>query len=222
MPPPATVLRPLTSGSLATRAFETLRTAIFSGELEPGAPLRELHLAQHLRVSQATVRQALVQLEQLGLVVRTPNIGTHVTRLSPQEVRERVDLRAVLEERALLEAAPRMTPDTFADLRRHLDVLADATARNHYFDEAQADLEFHRAIWRQTGNRTLYRTLDQLAVPLFAFVGMLRGASRQTLADVVDSHEGIVAALRSGDRAEIRDTLRQHFILGFSLPDTWR
>ena len=214
-------LQPLKSGLLSSRAFDTLRTAIFNGSLAPGAPLRELHLARDLHVSQSTVRQALVQLEQLGLVVRTPHIGTQVTRMSAQEVRERVELRAVLEARALAEASPRMTDEAFDTLRTRLDTLSAATARNDYFEQAQADLEFHRAIWQQAGNRTLYRTLDQLAVPLFAFISILRGANRQTLVEVVQSHEGMVDALRSGDPAEIRDTLHQHLVSGFSTPDPW-
>jgi DNA-binding GntR family transcriptional regulator len=214
----STLLQPLKSAPLSTQVFETLRTAIFSGELKPGDPLRELHLATELGVSQATVREALVHLEQFGLVVRTPHIGTHVTRLSAQEIRERVQLRAVLEEHALIEAAPRMTPEAFVDLRGRLDALSDAIARDAYFQEAQADLAFHRYIWLMSGNRTLYRTLDQLAVPLFAFVSIVRGANRQTLKHVVQSHEGFLAALRSRNAAHIREAVRQHFSPGLALP----
>jgi DNA-binding GntR family transcriptional regulator len=214
------VLEPLKSGPLSTRVSNTLRAAIFSGQLKPGEPLRELHLARQLRVSQAPIREALVQLERLGLVVRTPNIGTHVTRLSPAEVRERIGLRAILEEHALLEAAPKMTRDAFDTLDTRIAALGDAIARNDYFEEAQADLAFHRFIWEQTGNRTLYQTLDQLAVPLFAFVSILRGATRQTLKDVVQSHEGLVHALRDGTRHTIRAALDQHFEHGFVIPDS--
>jgi DNA-binding GntR family transcriptional regulator len=213
-------LEPLKSGALSTQVFERLRTAIFNGDLRPGDALRELHVARDLKVSQATVREALVQLEQFGLVVRTPNIGTHVTRLTPQDIRERVALRTLLEEQALIEAAPRMTSADFAALDERLAVLSDAITRNAYFEQAQADLAFHRFIWLRTGNRTLYRTLDQLAVPLFAFVSMLRGANRQTLKDVVHSHEGIVDALRHGNRRLMRQAIHQHFESGFSMPDT--
>lgn len=216
--PTASVLRPLKSEPLSTRVVATLRTAIFSGQLAPGQPLRELHLARDLGVSQATIREALGQLERFGLVVRTPNIGTQVTRLSWQEVRERVELRMLLEERALLQAAPRMDTAAFAALSARLEALTDAIGRNDYFEEAQADLAFHRFIWEQSGNRTLYHTLDQLAVPLFAFVSILRGAHREKLTDVVQSHEGIVQALRSGDPGTIREALRQHFEYGFSIP----
>lgn len=213
-------LEPVKSGTLSTQVFERLRAAIFSGDLRPGDALRELHVARDLKVSQATVREALVQLEQFGLVVRTPNIGTHVTRLTPQEIQERVALRTLLEEQALVEAAPRMTTADFAALDERLAVLSDAIARNAYFDQAQADLAFHRFIWLRTGNRTLYRTLDQLAVPLFAFVSMLRGANRQTLKDVVHSHEGLVDALRRGNRRLMRKAIHTHFESGFSMPDT--
>jgi DNA-binding GntR family transcriptional regulator len=214
------VLRPLKSESLSTRVVATLRTAIFAGQLTPGQPLRELHLARDLGVSQATIREALGQLERSGLVVRTPNIGTQVTRLSWQEVRERVELRLLLEERALIQAAPRMDTAAFEALGARLDALTDAIRRNDYFEEAQADLAFHRFIWEQSGNRTLYHTLDQLAVPLFAFVSILRGAHREKLTDVVQSHEGIVQALGSGDPGAIHEALRQHFEYGFSIPST--
>ena len=217
--PAETALRPLKSGLLSAQVITTLRTAIFSGQLVPGQPLRELHLARDLGVSQATIREALGQLERFGLVVRTPNIGTQVTRLSWQEVRERVELRVLLEERALVQAAPRMNTATFEALDARLDALTDAIGRNDYFEEAQADLAFHRFIWEQSGNRTLYHTLDQLAVPLFAFVSILRGAHREKLTDVVQSHEGIAQALRNGDPSVIRDALRQHFDDGFSIPN---
>src|SRR5688572_6389934 len=216
----ATLLKPLKTGSLSTRVFETLRDAIFAGRLKAGDPLRELHLAHDLNVSQATVREALVQLEQLGLVVRTPNIGTHVTRLSAEEVAERVELRIVLEERAMIQAAPRLGEPEFAELGHRLQRITDAISRDAYFEEAQADLAFHRFIWEQTNNRTLYRTLDQIAVPLFAFISILRGANRQSLKEVVQSHEGIVEALRHPSRKRIRLALHQHFESGFTLPDS--
>jgi DNA-binding GntR family transcriptional regulator len=213
----ASGLQPVKSESLSAQVVVALRTAIFSGRLAPGQTLRELHLARELGVSQATVREALGQLERTGLVVRTPNIGTEVTRLSPEEVLERVELRMLLEERALTQAAPRMDGPAFDTLVTLLGSLTRATRQNEYFEQAQADLAFHRFIWERSGNRTLYTMLDQLSVPLFAFVSIVRGMQRENLADVVESHEGLVEALRSGERAAIRKALRQHFEYGFPI-----
>ena len=211
-------LRAVKSESLRTQVVTALRAAIFAGRLAPGQPLRELHLARELGVSQATIREALSQLERFGLVVRTPNIGTEVTRLSQEEVLERVELRMLLEERAMTQAAPRMDGAAFETLATHLSALTRATRRNEYFEQAQADLGFHRFIWEQSGNRTLYNMLDQLSVPLFASVSIVRGLQRENLADVIESHEGIVEALRRRDRVAIRKALRQHFEYGFPIP----
>ena len=211
-------LEPVKSESLSAQVVTALRTAIFSGRLPPGAPLRELHLAHDLGVSQATIREALSQLERFGLVVRTPNIGTEVTRLSHEEVRERVELRMLLEERALTRAAPRMDQPAFGTLVALLGTLTHAAKRNEYFEQAQADLAFHRFIWERSGNRTLYKMLDQLSVPLFAFVSLVRGMQRETLTDVIKSHEGILEALRTRDRIAIRKALRHHFEHGCAIP----
>lgn len=210
--------QPIRSGSVSAQVVARLRAAIFSGQLAPGQPLRELHLARDLGVSQATVREALGRLERFGLVVRTPQVGTQVTRLTGQEVRERIELRRILEEKAMLAAAPRLDAPALDALHGKLDALTEAIERNDYFEQAQADLAFHRFIWEQSGNRTLYHTLDQLAVPLFAFVSILRGAHREHLADVVQSHAGLVQALVSGDPRAITEALRQHFEYAASIP----
>src|SRR5438874_1838866 len=51
-----------------SRVAEVIKEAIFSGVLKPGDALRELHLAAELNVSQASVREGLVQLENAGMV----------------------------------------------------------------------------------------------------------------------------------------------------------
>src|SRR5215475_13455034 len=102
-------LKPVKNRALSDDVFETLRDAIFSGMLKPGDSLRELHLAKELSVSQATVRDALVKLERFGLVVRVPNKETVVTRHSRREIRERIAIRATLEEMAFVDAADAMT-----------------------------------------------------------------------------------------------------------------
>src|SRR5579862_6847083 len=100
------LFQPLKQGSVKTRVADAIRHAIYSGKLRPGDPLLEMQLAKDFRVSQTSVREALIQLEQLGLVRRFPNKGTQVTELSAKEVRERLEIRVQLECLAALQAAP--------------------------------------------------------------------------------------------------------------------
>lgn len=190
-------------GSLADRTVNHLLQAIFDGTYPPGANLREMRIAREQGVSQATVREALQHLEAAGLVTREPNVGTTVTRLSPREVRERVELRALLEVRAAQEAAARMGDEEFEELERRLAELGKAIQSDSYYEAAQADLDFHRYIWSCSGNETLCRMLNQLTVPLLAFVSVLRASGLQHLVDVTAAHEPLVSALKSSDPAVI-------------------
>lgn len=181
-----------------------LREGIFNGRLMPGTPLRELSLARELNVSQATIREALQRLESAGLVTRRPNLGTTVTRLSPKDVRERVALRSKLETMAAEAAAARMTAEDFAELERRLERLGRAVDSDSYYEAAQADLDFHRHVWKCSGNETLCGLLELLTVPLFAFVSIMRSHGLQKLSAVVAEHSPLIAALRGKDRQEIR------------------
>jgi len=205
-------LKPVKNRALSDDVFETLRDAIFSGRLKPGDPLRELHVAKELSVSQATVRDALVNLERFGLVVRIPNKETIVTRHSSREIRERVAIRANLEEMAFLEAARALTEEDYAALEGKLRRVSDSFKRKEYFEAAQFDLDFHRYIWRRSGNETLAEMLDYLTTPLFAFISILRSVGAGELRDVVAPHEDLLAALRSKKASRIRQAVREHII----------
>lgn len=194
------------TGKASSRVSEVvshLREAIYEGRLSPGTPLRELPLARELQVSQATVREALQRLEHMGLVTRRENQGTTVTRLSPQDIRERLTLRAMLEVVAARAAAERMTPKDFEELERRLAVLGQSVESDSYYSAAQADLDFHRFVWQCSGNETLYGVLEHVTIPLFAFISVMRSHDLHRLHDVVASHTPLIEALRSRDPQQI-------------------
>ncbi len=201
---------PLRSGSLRSQVLVLLREAILSGRLRPGDPIREAHLARALRVSQATVREALLQLEHAGLVVRTPNRSTVVTLLTPQDVQERVQLRVLLEGTAGTLAARRMSEQDFAALETRLAAIHKALETDVYLDYVSADLDFHRLIWELAGNKTLCRVLELVTVPLFAYLTIRRSRSLKNLAGKVRSHDPILQAMRSRDPEAIREAFRRH------------
>lgn len=203
-------LLPVKEGSLRARVLEVLREAIFSGKFQPGDALREMHLAQDLQVSQTTVREALLQLEHMGLVMRVENKETVVTKLSSQEVRERLMIRVNLEGLACVEAARRMTKGNFGELNLRLKDYSRAISNNAYYEASQADLQFHRYIWQQSGNKTLYRMLDQISAPLFAFISFLHSSRLSDLKSLTHRHEQIVSALRKGDPEIILETIWVH------------
>lgn len=213
-------LKPIKNGSIRAQVINVIREAIFSGKFRPGDDLRELHLAHDLQISQATVREALLQLEHTGLVVRIPNKGTSVTKLSNEELGERISVRLPLEAIAAVNAARRMKKEDFAELDRRLKKISKTVAKDSTFEYIQADLDFHRFIWRCSGNKTLCQILEHLTAPLFAFLGIQRESDPQRikggkLRDIVTRHEPIVEALRGGDALSIMDAIRTHIMVSF-------
>jgi DNA-binding GntR family transcriptional regulator len=200
---------PVKTGSVRSRVVEALREAIFSGQLQPGQALREAHLAASLNVSQASVREALMVLEHAGLVVRD-NRETTVTNLTVKDLQERIRLRSNLESVAAVEAASRMTANDFDELQRRLDNIHAALDRDSYFDYVNADLEFHRFIWKMAADRMLAYVLDIITVPLFAFLSIRRGRALHNLVRTVRSHDPIVEALRSRDPEAVRAAIQTH------------
>lgn len=203
-------LAPVKSGSLRQQVKEAIRGAIFQGRFQPGDPMRELDLARDLRVSQATVREALLELEQAGLVHRIPNKETTVTKLSRQELIERNTIRTMLEIPAAIEASQRMTETAIAALQARLGAISSSVAGNDYGRVAEADLEFHRYIWEQSGNRTLCTTLLNITAPIFAFASILRSIEHEDLPKIVHGHEPIVEAIRSRDPKAVELSIHQH------------
>lgn len=190
--------------------MDAIRADIFAGAYPPGELLQELRLARQYGVSQTTVREALTRLEHAGFVRRVPNVGTFVTQLSVDELREHIRLRLVLESLAAADAARRMTPEALAELKRRLEEIARTVQANAYFESALADLEFHRWIWQCAGDKTLYRLLDQLTAPLFASISIRRSSGNEDLRRVVLSHHPIVEALESRDAEAARQAIRSH------------
>lgn len=200
---------PVRTETLRQQIARILQEAIFAGQLKPGQLLRELALAKQLGVSQATIREALSDLEQLGLVSKTVHRGTTVTNLSAREVRERLTVRMVLEELAAVEAAARMTDSDFHTLDELAGRIERSIDANLYFETSQADIAFHRCIWELSGNAILCRMLDQLTTPLFAFLGLLHKLTAQDQR-AAKPHSDIIRALRSRDADVVREAVRAH------------
>lgn len=201
--------QPVRLNPLTTQTFDIVKEAIFVGRFLPGQQLRELHLAQNLNVSQATMRDALAQLEQVGLVVRSPTRRIMVTNFSREEIRDRLAMRVVLEEMAALKAAERLNEQQLAELWSLARSVSELASGKDYFAVTQADVRFHQAIWAAAQSAILEKTLVQLTTPLFAFLSVLHKKGMVDLRKA-KPHEPIVEALQTRKAAPIRKEIHHH------------
>jgi DNA-binding GntR family transcriptional regulator len=152
--------------TLKSRVVGKLREAILSGQYMPGDRLNEARLAHEFNISRIPIREALIQLQESGLVMNHEGRGMCVTKLSEEDIQRINSVRLVLEAEAIWLARENMTPDTVARLE---GVLARMEAAHDLLVEvAPMDIEFHRLIWSASGNPYLARALETLVAQLFA------------------------------------------------------
>lgn len=194
---------------------DALRESILRGEVKPGDPVVESHIARTLHVGQPTVREALKTLEGEGLVVRLPNRGCFVMKLMPADVEHIFRLRMEWEALAVELALEDWSPEKAVPLKQALAAMEAAAESDDVQGYYRADLEFHRTIWKLSGNPYLERALLQVTLPAFAFAVILLQQNKEfSLRANAHEHAAIADAIMAGQKTEavkiIRDSLR-HF-----------
>lgn len=196
----------LTREPAAARVRQLILARILAGVYPPGARLVELRLARELAISQTPVREALRQLEAVGIVRTEPWRGTRVREVSEREMREAYQVRAVLEQLAARLAAPRLDGRVEPLRRRVAELRAAARARDRE-GYARHDVPFHRAILEASGNAILLRTWESLNFEVRTRVHLARGHA--DLVAVADAHQAVVDALAAGDGRAAGKLLRR-------------
>jgi DNA-binding GntR family transcriptional regulator len=195
--------------SLREQALAALRTAITSGELEPGRHLVETELSEMLQISRGTLREALRQLEQEGLISAGARGRMSVRHLDVKEIRDIFSVRGVLESLAARTLSDLPDKDAvLAELRAAVDTMEKA-AKSSLEERIESDLEFHRTLCRLSGNETLLHSWESLEGSIRMSI-MFAGLERATRNMSVGRHHDIVAAIETGNAAKARETIIAH------------
>src|SRR3954463_13132953 len=136
--------------TLRAHVVKILSAGILSGKYKPGDRLNESQIARELNISRIPVREALSQLQEQGLVQNRERRGMFVTHINTEEVLQISSLRLILETEALRLARARMTPEILAELEALVEQMENWGGS--LLDARALDLQFHRALWRASGN----------------------------------------------------------------------
>ena len=173
-----------------------LREAILTRRLKPGGRLVEEQLAAELQVSRNPVREALRVLESEGLVEINPRHGASVTKISRDEAREMVEVRAALEGLCARLAARRCTPMLKAKIEELLARGDKAAAINDAAELAKIHSQVHTLMARAGDNRHLGVFVQSLREK----TDWLCTSSRTWRAEQSwQEHAGILRAVTAGD-----------------------
>lgn len=208
-------------GSRGSKVYRALADRIRSGEIEPGARMREEEIAASLGVSRTPVREAFARLQERGLLDNS-SAGLTVAKLSRPQVMELYAMRAKLEAAAAAFAAENASPSELVSLR-HAASLFDAQT-GAPGDFARANTLFHEAIYEAAHNRYLMRMLEDLNDSLALLANTTFSVPGRVEAAKVE-HRAILEAIANHDPANaekaaslhIRNALEGRLTLLFSM-----
>ena len=192
-----------------TRLRRLIMDAIATGDLLPGARLKEADLVAALAVSRTPLREALAALRAEGILERDED-GLRVRQLDWRDVRALYELRGTLEGLAASLAAQNAGDAERAVIDGICSAEADLIRQGAPPDVlARHNRQFHHAILQAAGNRFLVESLERLSRLM-----VLLGATAYSLAgragSIRDEHESINRAIQAGEAAAAAAAMSQH------------
>jgi DNA-binding GntR family transcriptional regulator len=194
---------------LSDTVKDRLLEAILDGRYPPGSRIIETRAAREFGTSQAPVREALRDLEALGVVEIAAFRGARVRRPSLDELLEAYVVRSELEALVVRLAVPRLTDADLEVLAGYMDAMDHAAEGGDTVAEAAADARFHGRLVEIAANGTLARVWGLLEPYSRTYISLaVPGADRRRIAGL---HVPVLDALRSRDAGAAEAAIRHHF-----------
>lgn len=192
--------RPLVAG---------IRAAILNGEFVPNQRLVEADLSEQFAASRASVRAALLELANEGLIERVQNRGARVRAVALDEAIEISEVRMVVEGLCAAKAAERITNEEAAELSDIGQSMRLAVASGDVLGYSQLNERLHRRIREISGQRTASAVLERLRAQNVRHqfrLAMHPGRSAVSLPE----HLAIIDAIRGHDAEAAEQAARAH------------
>ncbi len=193
----------------AAVVFEALKRDIMLDTLPAGANLTELEIAAHFQCSQGPVREALLQLQEEGLVLRQGHRGTQVSLCTPDEAVEMFRLRNSIECNGIPRVMMRRSKKLTDDLKVMLDGMLEAADEEDEYRLAAIDRDFHRRIFDEADLPALNPILHRCLVHNHRFKISQSGNTRD-LRGTALRHCAIIDAIEAADAEAAQTAMRHH------------
>lgn len=201
--------------TFSSQIRDGLLKRITSGEYAPGQRLVETKIAAEFGTSQAPVREALRDLEALGLIESIPRMGSTVVPFAEQTIREAYVVRAALEDAAtrlcmLRGVVPRAAMErAVAQMRRSAETGDSALM-------GTSSSAFHRLVVEASDNRLLIRAWEALLIEARTSIALM--ILEPDLAELAEEHQQLLQDMLSGDVERACRHAREHQLAYAQLP----
>jgi DNA-binding GntR family transcriptional regulator len=200
---------PIIRRSLHDEVASRIRDMIIEGVLAPGARIYEEQLGKTLGVSRTPMREALKTLASEGLIEVAAARGAVVRRFSPKDVRDMLDVLAVLESFAARLACKEATVEQIAELRALHDRMAAFFNARNRLEYYKLNQDFHSGVLRLSGNAALQgaHLAIQARLKRIRYIG---NSEPRKWRDAMAEHEEMIVRLEARDGEGLAAVLARH------------
>lgn len=181
--------------SVSDALVRTLRAELLAGDLPGGLELRDTDLSERFAVARPTVRAAVAELVAEGLLERRRGQSARVRSFTAVDATDIYRLRRAVELAAVREVVAARAPLT--GVRQVLAAFTALPDDAPWGRAADADVEFHRAVFVAAGSPRLLATFDGLSTELRLLVAQLRPAYAGS-SDLATEHHELLSVLAAG------------------------
>ncbi|KZC98809.1 GntR family transcriptional regulator [Oceanibaculum pacificum] len=199
------------AGRALSAIVSELEEDIVFGRLHPRERLVEEVLTERFAAKRHVVRQALVELERMGLIERHRNRGAVVKAYTPEEVQQLYVVREMLETGAARLIPLPLPADRIAALEAIQRAHDSAVAAEDMHGVFRANIAFHRALFSACDNPYLASAIEEFAQKTHA-IRFYSVVKHTLLIKARDDHRAIIEALRAGDRNRLIELCRDHLL----------
>lgn len=200
---------------LADEVYEQLIQAIHTGEIAPDQRLVQEKLAAELEISRTPIREALLRLEQEGVLKMSNRGGFVIRQIELDEVHEIYQARAAIEGYSARVLTEQGDEKNFAQIEAVI-TFQEARTLNTIADFYDANKNIHRAFVERAKNRFLLDMFDQMWNRGFSF-HMFATIKQDELQKSLGEHKSLCDALRQGNPAAAEAAMRAHIGDGLDL-----
>lgn len=173
---------------LTSQAIKAIRDGIIVGHFEQGSRITEEGLADELGVSRICIREAILKLEDEGLIIKKPNQGTYIVKLEARDISDIFNMRLAIEKMSIktLLKQNRFPANELYDITDDMEVIAMRDEIDP-MDVLDADMAFHKTIVEEAGNTRAIKVWESLE-------GQMLTAMYKVHENFVNRHRGGLSA----------------------------
>lgn len=191
--------------------YRVIKEGIMSLELKPGQAISEIELAEALNLSRTPIREVLAKLREENLVVVIPQVGTYITKIDLQLVKEASFMRFYLEQEILKQSCESFPQENLFELKKNLELQKvllgskDAERKFHTLDT-----NFHYTIYQGNKKENVWAAITRLSTHYNRI--RILSEMKNSFEKAISQHETILDIIEKKESEKAEEIVRQHIL----------